>query len=66
MEEGTETEETCAKIRNVFILCAPVFLCALDGARGLRHLHVIEELAHHLLGGDLFGLGFVGENHAVA
>src|SRR4051812_44214682 len=36
------------------------------GPRSSRDFDVLEELAHHRLGRDVLGLGFVGEDHAVA
>src|SRR4029077_18228730 len=57
--------------RSVTISILRIFLSSsrvsmAGGRRGLRDLDVLEQLAHHRLGGDLLGLGLVGQDDAMA
>src|SRR5262245_22154078 len=76
MPRPLNTEWYCPAIRSrtsrsVTISILRIFLSSsrvsMAGGRvGLGDLDVLEQLAHHRLGGDLLGLGLVGQDDPVA
>src|SRR5262245_4629237 len=80
MPEPLKTEWYCPAIRSrtrrsVTISMVRIFLSSsrvsMNGnhrrrRRVLRHFDLLEQLAHHRLGGHLLGLRLVGEDHPVA